>query len=128
MLKRNCFVSLTVATLALYVLEYPENTTRQTFRGFVLLLVLSWVYDFLQLFLIDASASEEDEEDGGNEYKLRRFTRLLTYITLVFKVIVVLVFWKDSLDFRNIIQQRAGGASANPDAELEDILAMYSDV
>lgn len=69
----------------------------------MLLLAVSWVYDFLQLFLIDSSASEEDEEDGGNEYKLRRFTRLFSYIALLFKVIVVLVFWKDSLDFRNIV-------------------------
>ena len=67
------------------------------------MLAVSWVYDFLQLFLIDSSASEEDEEDGGNEYKLRRFTRLFSYIALLFKVIVVLVFWKDSLDFRNIV-------------------------
>lgn len=92
-----------MGALALYVLEYPEVITRQTFRGLVLLIVISWVYDFLQLFMLDASVSEEDEEDGGNEYKLRRFTRLLSYIALIFKVIVVLVFWKDSLDFRNII-------------------------
>ena len=103
MLKRPCFLSLTAIALALYVLEYPENIQRNTFRQLVVLLVLSWGYDFMQLFFIDASASDEDEEDGGNEYKLRRFTRLLTYITLLFKVIVVLVFWKDSLDFRSII-------------------------
>jgi len=104
MLKRNCFLSITVASLALYVLEFPQSISRQTFRGLVLLLVVSWVYDFVQLFLIDSSSSEEDEEDGGNEYKLRRFTRLFSYISLFFKVIVVLVFWKDSLDFRNIIK------------------------
>jgi len=69
-------------------------------------LALSWVYDFLQLFIIDGSASEEDEEDGGNEYKLRRFVRLFAFITLIFKVIVVLVFWKDSLDFSNIIKNK----------------------
>ena len=68
------------------------------------LLVISWIYDFITLFFIESSASEEDEEDGGNEYKLRRFTRLFSYISLIFKVVVVLVFWKDSLDFRNIIQ------------------------
>lgn len=71
------------------------------------LLVLSWFYDVLQLFLIDQSASAEDEEDGGNEYKLRRFVRLIAYIALCFKVIVVLVFWKDSLDFKRIIRKRA---------------------
>ena len=106
MLKRNCFLSLTVAALALYVLNNPNTITRQTFRGLVLLIALSWVYDFVSLFLIEGSASEEDEEDGGNEYKLRRFVRLFAYISLLFKVIVVLVFWKDSLDFRNIIRQK----------------------
>ena len=85
------------------------------------LLALSWVYDFVQLFLIESSASEEDEEDGGNEYKLRRFTRLMTYIALLFKVIVVLVFWKDSLDFRSIVQNK----KTTSDDEIEDILAQY---
>ncbi len=122
MLKRNCFLSITVAALALYVLEFPQSISRQTFRGLVLLLFVSWVYDFVQLFLIDSSASEEDEEDGGNEYKLRRFTRLFSYIALIFKVIVVLVFWKDSLDFRNIIRQKQN----NPDDEVDDILAQYA--
>ena len=121
MLKRNCFLSLTVAAMALYVLHNPQSIGRQTFRGFVLLIALSWVYDFLSLFIIEGSAAEEDEEDGGNEYKLRRFVRLFSYISLIFKVIVVLVFWKDSLDFRNIIRQR----KANPDEELDDILAQY---
>ena len=87
------------------------------------MVVLSWVYDFVQLFLIDASSSEEDEEDGGNEYKLRRFTRLLTYITLLWKVIVVLVFWKDSHDFRHIIK---GGQSSKED-DVDDIIAQFSD-
>jgi len=121
MLKRNCFLSLTVATMAIYVLNNPAAISRQTFRGFVLLIALSWVYDFVSLFIIEGSASEEDEEDGGNEFKLRRFVRLFAYISLIFKVIVVLVFWKDSLDFRNIIRQR----KQNPDEELNDILAQY---
>ena len=73
--------------------------------------MLSWAYDFIQLFFIESSSSEEDEEDGGNEYILRRFTRLMTYITLIFKVVVALVFWKDSLDFRRIIKQKTGGSS-----------------
>ena len=76
MLKRPAFVNITVAALAFYVLENPQNISRQTFRGLVLLIVLSWVYDFIWLFFIDASVSEEDEEDGGNEYKLRRFIQI----------------------------------------------------
>ena len=47
MLKRNCFLSLTVAVLAIYVLNNPATITRQTLRGLVLLIAVSWVYDFL---------------------------------------------------------------------------------
>ena len=47
MLKRNCFLSLTVGVLAIYVLNNPANITRQTFRGLVLLIAVSWIYDFL---------------------------------------------------------------------------------
>lgn len=47
MLKRNCFLSLTVAVIALYVIENPAAISRQTFRGLVLLIVVSWVYDFV---------------------------------------------------------------------------------
>ena len=122
MIKRPAFLSLTVCTLAIYVIDNPVAISRQTFRGLVLLLAVSWVYDFFWLFFIDSSASEEDEEDGGNEYKLRRFVRLMSYIHLIFKVIVVLVFWKDSLDFRNIIR---GKKSGNEDEEIADILAQY---
>ena len=124
MLKRPVFLSLSVAAIALYVLEYPQTIQRNTFRGLVALLAISWVYDFITLFLIESSASEEDEEDGGNEYKLRRFTRLFSYISLIFKVVVVLVFWKDSMDFRSIIQSDASGPSS--EAELEDIIAQYN--
>ena len=47
--------------------------------------------------------------------------RLFTWIALIFKLIVVIVFWKDSLDFRNIIRQK----KETPDDELNDILAQY---
>ena len=120
-LKRTAFLSLTVGMLALYVLDNPRAISRNTFRGLVLLIAVSWVYDFLWLFIFDSSAAEEDEEDGGNEYKLRRFVRLISFISLIFKVIVVMVFWKDSLDFRNIMRNGAPAQSA--DDEIDDILA-----
>ena len=120
MLKRPCMLSLTVACVAIYVLEFPETMQRNTFRQLVLLIVCSWIYDFLTLFFIESSAADEDEEDGGNEYKLRRFTRMLSYIALIFKLVVVLIFWKDSLDFRNIIHDKT------PDDQIEEIIAQYS--
>ena len=79
----------------------------------------SWLYDFVSIFFIESSASDEDEEDGGNEFKLRRFTRMFSYIALLFKLVVAVVFWKDALDFRNIIHDKS------PDDQLEEIIAQY---
>ena len=46
MLKRPAVLTLTVAGVALYVLEYPQTITRNTFRQLVLLIICSWIYDF----------------------------------------------------------------------------------
>lgn len=106
MLKRPCFLSLVVCLLAIYVLHFPSSITRKTFRGLVAALAFSWAYDFFYFFFLQGSAAAEDEEDGGAEYKLRRFTNLVSFISLLFKVIVIAIFWKDSIDFRRIIRQR----------------------
>ena len=42
---------------------------------------------------------------------------------MMFKVIVVIVFWKDSLDFKNIIHNRK---SNDGPSEVDDIIAQYS--
>ena len=116
MFKRPVVLSMTVAVLALYVIHNPNKIDRRTFRFFVLLIALSWVYDGFQLFMVESSLSDEDKEDGGVEYKVRLFTRFLSYINLFFKLIVALVFWKDSTDFRRIIRQKTTSADEDIDA------------
>lgn len=68
------------------------------------MIFVTWVYDFLYLFWF-SSDEGEDEEGGGMEYTVTRFSRLFAYINLVFKVIVFLVFWKDSMDFNSIVRK-----------------------
>ena len=70
----------------------------------MLLILLSWVYDFVYLFVL-SSTEAEDEEDGGMEYSVRRFSRMFSYISLVFRVVVLVVFWKDSVDFSKIVRE-----------------------
>lgn len=103
-------LSLTVCLLALYVLHFPNVINRKTFRYLVMLIAFSWVYDFIWFALIDSSAADEDLEDGGAEYKIRRFTKFVSWISLLFKLILVAVFWKDSIDFRSIIRGKGGDA------------------
>ena len=123
MIKKPAYLSLTVIALAIYVLHNTRHIGRSTFRGLVALLALSWVYDAIWLLIIEPGAADEDLEDGGNEWKLRRFVKLMSYITLFFKVIVVLVFWKDSLDFRNIVRKRAGQQEEGENIDF--IVAQY---
>ena len=89
------------------------------------MIAVSWVWDFFYLFLF-TSASDEDDEDGGMEYNVRRFSRLFAYISFFFRIIVFIVFWKDSIDFQKIIRAQNPAKSANPEeAELDLILAQY---
>ena len=90
------------------------------------MIVVSWVWDFLYLFIFTSTA-DEDEEDGGMEYSVRRFSRLFSYISFFFRIIVVAVFWKVSLEFSKIIRKQAPlSASGNDEeADLNRILAQY---
>ena len=112
MFKRPSFVSLTVATVALYILDNPEKISRQTFRGLVLTLALSWIYDFAWIFFFGPSLEEEDAEGAGMDYTLTRFVRLISFISFFFKIIVVLVFWKNSLDFTRSLRGSQSGITA----------------
>ena len=92
------------------------------------MILVSWVYDFMYLFLF-TSAEGEDEEDGGMEYNVRRFSRLFAYISFFFRIVVFAVFWKDSVDFNRIIRNKnplqAEGGDGVDEGELNNILAEY---
>lgn len=113
-------ISVTVCACALYVMEFPNMVTRKTFRGLVLLILVSWVWDFLYLFFLRASSSDEDEEDGGMEYTVRRFSMLFTWISFFWRVIVILIFWKVSLEFTKLIRQRGAPLGESDSQRLDD--------
>ena len=62
------------------------------------MIAISWIWDFFYLFWF-TSAADEDDEDGEMEYTVRRFSRLFSYISFFFRIVVFLIFWKDSVDF-----------------------------
>ena len=51
--------------------------------------------------------SGDDEEDGGMEASIRKFSLVMTIISLVFKVIMTFVFWMASMRFEDIIDERS---------------------
>ena len=91
------------------------------------MIAVSWVWDFFYLFWF-TSAADEDDEDGGMEDTVRRFSRLFAYISFFFRIIVLAVFWKDSVDFNKIVRQKnpaepMGAGSSVGEGEFESILA-----
>ena len=109
---------------ALYVLHFPQTIKRSTFRALVILILLSWAQDFLYLFIF-TSAADEDEEDGGMEYTVRRFSRIFSYISFIFRFVVLIVFWKDSVDFSKIVRNRNPLEEQDDEPNLEKIIEMY---
>ena len=68
------------------------------------MIFVSWVWDFFYLFWFTSVADEDEEEDM--EYTVRRFSRLFSYISFFFRLIVIAVFWKDSVDFNRIVRNK----------------------
>jgi len=107
MFHRPDFLSLTVCAIGLLVLDNPELISRSTFRRLALTIAVSWVWDLIYLLLIRDGSAESDE-DGGAESTVRGISVFFTYISFFFRIIVALVFWKDSLDFQKIIRGSKG--------------------
>ena len=101
MFYRADFLSLTICTMGIYIIDNPQNCDRGTFRMLVVAIVVSWVYDILFLWL--RSASHENKLSGGTEGTVIYFSFTCAWISFFWRILVALVFWKDSLDFNNIV-------------------------
>ena len=112
MFARPDFLSLTCCAVGLLVLDNPDLISRSTFRSLTACILVSWVYDLVYLFMIRDS-SQEAEADGGTEGTARGISVLFAYLSFFFRIVVALVFWKDSLDFRKIIRGSKGLGKKN---------------
>lgn len=99
---RTDFINLTIITWSFYVLVNTEEVKRTTFRYLVLGIVVSWVYDLMWLFL--QNWTDDFRYDGGAELGIRKFCLFFSYISFFFRILVAMVFWKDSMDFNEIIK------------------------
>ena len=69
--------------------------------------ILSFVYDILWLILRFEDLSGDDEEDGGMEANIRKFSLVMTVFSLFFKAVMTFVFWMASMKFEDIIDERS---------------------
>ena len=125
MMKRPVFLSLSVIVVGLYLTHNTDTIRRRDFRMLVLLLVCSWIYDVFYFLFLEPSAADEDLEDGGQEYKLRRFIKFVSFFTIFYKAILILVFWKVSMKFRQIVRGKGTGNDSARDDDIDYIVQQY---
>lgn len=63
----------------------------------------SLFYDLFWFGLKTAEYSQDLKSDGGMEKSLRKFSLYSSYVSFFFRLFIALVYWKDSLDFENIM-------------------------
>lgn len=78
------------------------------------MIFISVIYDLVWIALKtnEFSSEKTNPEDGGIELGVRRFSLNMSYLNFFVKLVVALVYWKDSLDFENIIQFGASPVEA----------------
>lgn len=68
--------------------------------------ILSFAYDLAWLLLKGADYTGDDE-NGGMEASLKKFSLIMVIVSLIIKVVMVFVFWMASLKFADVIDERA---------------------
>jgi len=68
---------------------------------------LSFVYDVLWLILRGYDMTGDDEESGGVEAKIRKFSLYMVIIGLICKFLMTFVYWMASLRYEDLIDERS---------------------
>ena len=105
-LMRPDFLSLTCIALAYMATNEPLRFGRRVFRIVVGMMVATFVYDLIWLFIIRSSQAE-DVENGGQGGFIRGVSIMMAYISFFFRIVVTAVFWKVSLNYSKLIRQPA---------------------
>eukprot|EP00347_Sterkiella_histriomuscorum_P014348 403361215 len=103
---RQDFMNLTVCTVAIYMLLNLEKVTQYTFRYLVLGIFISILYDLFWFSIKSGEYEGDIKGDSGVERKVRLFSYYASLISFFVRLIMALIYWKDSLDFDNIMLGR----------------------
>jgi len=105
---RADFINLTVCITGFYMIYNTDHVKKWTFQMLVLGIFLTMLIDIF--FFVMNDYGIESKGDGGLESGVRRFSLNMSYASFFFRIIVALVFWKDSLDFTRIIKNQQDSA------------------
>lgn len=117
-LIRPDFMSLTCIALGLLSVNDPHRFGRRVFRIVTAMIATTFVYDLLWLILLRNSEAETFEDAGSSGlYWIRSFCMIVAYISFFFRIIVIAVFWKVSLNYMSFMKGR-GKRSSIDDLEV----------
>ena len=106
------FVNMTVVTIAIFLLHNADKFSAGWFRLLVAGIVLSIGYDVAWFILRSWELSGDDDGDGGVEKVIRRFSLIMAIISLIFKLIMSVVFWMASINYADVKDERSALLSA----------------
>lgn len=94
------FINLTVCSLAFWLLHNHEDFNRVYFRYLIVGLVLSVGYDVTWLVLRfgDMSESGDAIDRDGIEGTIKKFSLIMTVISLILKPFMAIIYWMASLN------------------------------
>jgi hypothetical protein len=85
-----------------------HRITQGIFRWLVVGILISIVYDLFWFSLKASEYSDAASSDGGMEKSIKKFSLYMAYISFFVRLFVGIVYWKDSLDFDNIMLGKRG--------------------
>lgn len=83
MFHRKDQLTMTACCVGFYILQYPQDFRRASFRGLVLMIVISVIYDIIWFQLADDVA---DDSDGGVEKSVKTFAFNISLLSFIWKV------------------------------------------
>ena len=87
------FLNLTAATIAIYLLTNLRNVKPKFFRMLVAAIIISLLYDINWFWTKWRAYSDEDDEDGGGlERALKRFSWAMATISFFYKPFMCCIF------------------------------------
>lgn len=104
-LYRADFVNITVCAVAIFLLTNPEIVNKTSFRLLVAGTFLSLVYDIVWRCMQDFDA--EELADCGLQQSVHIFSYWVLWVMMLIKIVMGFVYWKASLDFAAIIDERS---------------------
>jgi len=89
--------------MAIFVMLNTHRITKITFRWLVGAVFFSLFYDLFWFGMKTAEYDQDQKADGGMERNIRRFSLYMSYASFFVRLLVALVYWKDSLDYESIM-------------------------